>query len=281
MHHLGWIVSLVVVGSVLSTDADSVEHSPVLRGSSTSGSSSVRNSAFNYEKKVKKSTHQKADLYFGGRETVGTPVRYPFLCYMLLTKKKEYNILRENIANFENRCEWAITANIAHGLEFNKSELASFASSHKTKMVSIEIVSTRGYMVKTMLWKNITTRLHGEYSHVWFIDADIQFLSSKGIDDIHTDWLCGSVTGFPPLISQPMVSSKGDKQDYAQLNYFSQYGKIPLSTLESAVVENQIVLADMNFLYWLFTEVVEPYFEDIYEYQVTGTPSAFHATTFI
>lgn len=222
------------------------------------------------EENVLKSTIKKSEVYFGGRTTIGTPIRYPFLCYMLLTKHKELLLLKRNIAAFGYRCQWAISANTAKGLMIKVEVLNRLADRVNTSIVYTQVFHKSGYLVKTPFWKNITMLLRHRYSHVWFMDADIQFVSHKYIEAIETDWLCGSVTGVPPLISQPTIRNDGELQDYPQVNYYSHYRDSHISTIGTYVVENQVVLADMNYLYWLFSEIIEPYFEPIPEYKMSG-----------
>ena len=223
------------------------------------------------EVEVIRSTQSRAERYFGGRTTVGTPRRDPWLCYVLLSRMKEYALLRHNMEVFGPRCHWAITANLARDLVLNSTELHGFAARLDTKVVHEDYLTTTSYLVKTSLWKGVVLKLHKSYSHVWLMDADIKFADRARLDQIEDEWFCGSVSGSPPLISQPTVaqSNARQQQDYLQVNYFREYEDSPLSTMGTTVVENQIVLADMGFLYWLFLEVIEPYFEKLEEYSIT------------
>lgn len=223
------------------------------------------------EDAVVQSTRRRADVYFGGRLSVGSSRREPMLCYVLLSTKKEYVLLTNNMIVFGPRCHWAITANLARDLVVNSTQLHKLAAQHDTAIVHEDYLTTSSYLVKTNLWKGVVLKLHGSYSHVWLMDADIKFADRDRLAQIEDEWFCGSVSGAPPLISQPTVTqSSAARQDYVQVNYFRQYKASPLSTMGTTIVENQIVLADMGFLYWMFREVIEPYFEKLEEYSITG-----------
>lgn len=203
---------------------------------------------------------------------MGRQPALPFLCYSLLSKQTEYSILLSNIAVFGHRCEWVLTYKVSGSFRPNTSEVISVGLRHGSKIIQQNLVDT-GRLMKTFAWKDVVLSFALQYSHMWLIDADIEFKSSNELDNYITSWFCGSVAGFPPLISQPTVRAApgAARQDYLEVNHYSVYSRSGLSTIKSKVVENQVVLADMSFLNWYYQEVIGPYFEKIRSFNNTGT----------
>ena len=222
------------------------------------------------ENAVIRSTISRMDRYYEGRNSVGKEPIYPFLCYSLLSKQTEFSILLHNIAVFGARCQWALTFSVAGDLVVDESLLESVTKTSKTKIIQKKSLNA-GRLIKTIMWKQLVLSKHLSYSHMWMIDADIQF-SVEQLKLYLYAWRCGSVAGSPPLISQPTVKPGPDAapQDYLEVNHDDQYDESSVSSIGSSIVENQVVLADMGFLFWYYREVIIPFFERIKSYNESG-----------